>query len=103
MSKILNYIENFYSRMEIKSHKHFIIIMIIFAITGSLALFLTIQILSMMHLKELVSPIIFWPLRIIILFIIYQITLILVAIPFGEFNYFLKFVSKFLKRLGIKI
>ena len=71
MSKIVNYIENFYSRMEIKSHKHFIIIMIIFAITGSLALFLTIQILLMMNLKELVSPIIFWPLRIIILFIIY--------------------------------
>ncbi len=59
MSKIVNYIENFYSRMEIKSHKHFIIIMIIFAITGSLALFLTIQILLMMNLKELVSPIIF--------------------------------------------
>ena len=77
--------------------------MIIFAITGSLALFLTIQILAMINLKELVSPIIFWPLRIIILFIIYQITLILVAIPFGEFKYFLKFVNKFLKRLGIKI
>ena len=103
MSKILNYIENFYARMEINSHKHFIIIMIVFAITGSLALFLTIQILSMINLKELVSPIIFWPLRIVILFIIYQITLILVAIPFGEFKYFLKFVSKFLKRLGIKI
>ena len=103
MSKIVNYIENFYSRMEIISHKHCIIIMIVFAITGSLALFLTIQILAMINLKELVSPIIFWPLRIIILFIIYQITLILVAIPFGEFKYFLKFVSKFLKRLGIKI
>ena len=95
MSKIVNYIENFYSRMEINSHKHFIIIMIIFAITGSLALFLTIQILSMINLKELVDPIIFWPLRII--------TLVLVAIPFGEFKYFLKFVLKFLKRLGIKI
>ncbi len=103
MSKIVNYIENFYSRMEIISHKHFIIIMVVFAITGSLALFFTIQILSLINLKELVSPIIFWPLRVIILFIIYQITLILVAIPFGEFRYFLKFVSKFLSRLGIKI
>ena len=56
-----------------------------------------------MNLKELVSPIIFWPLRIIILFVIYQITLIMVAIPFGEFNYFLRFIKKFLKRIGIKI
>ncbi len=103
MSKIVNYIENFYSRMEIISHRHFIIIMIVFAITGSLALFFTLQILSFVNLKELVSPIIFWPLRIIILFVIYQITLIMVAIPFGEFNYFLKFIKKFLKRIGIKI
>ncbi len=103
MSKIVNYIENFYSRMEIISHKHFIIIMTVFAITGSLALFFTVKLLSFINLKELVSPIVFWPLRVIILFGIYQITLILVAIPFGEFNYFLKFMKKFLKRIGIKI
>ncbi len=103
MSKIVNYIENFYSRMEIISHKHFIIIMTVFAITGSLALFFTVKLLSFINLKELVSPIVFWPLRVIILFGIYQITLILVAIPFGEFNYFLKFIKKFLKRIGIKI
>ena len=103
MSKRVNYIENFYSRMEIISHKHFIIIMTVFAITGSLALFFTVKLLSFINLKELVSPIVFWPLRVIILFGIYQITLILVAIPFGEFNYFLKFIKKFLKRIGIKI
>ena len=103
MSKIVNYIENFYSRMEIISHKHFIIIMTVFAITGSLALFFTVKLLSFINLKELVGPIVFWPLRVIILFGIYQITLILVAIPFGEFNYFLKFIKKFLKRIGIKI
>jgi len=89
--------------MEIISHKHFIIIMTVFAITGSLALFFTVKLLSFINLKELVSPIVFWPLRVIILFGIYQITLILVAIPFGEFNYFLKFIKKFLKRIGIKI
>tara|TARA_B100001093_G_C26522997_1_gene882558 strand:- start:273 stop:584 length:312 start_codon:yes stop_codon:yes gene_type:complete len=103
MSKISNYIENFYARLEIISHKHFIVIMTIFAITGSLALFLTVQVLSIMNLKELLSPFIFWPLRIITLFIIYQITLILVSIPFGEYRYFLKFVRKFLLRVGIKI
>jgi|TARA_X000000368_G_C22821500_1_gene619248 hypothetical protein len=77
--------------------------MTVFAITGSLALFFTVKLLSFINLKELVSPIVFWPLRVIILFGIYQITLILVAIPFGEFNYFLKFIKKFLKRIGIKI
>jgi len=53
--------------------------------------------------EENFNPIIFWPIRIILLFFIYQILLLLVALPFGQFQYFWKFEKKILNRFGLKI
>ena len=90
-----------FKKMNIKSKIQFIVVMIVFSITGSLSLYLTIELLIFLDLKNSISPFIFWPVRLITLFCIYQVTLILIATLFGQFTYFWNFEKKFLKRLGI--
>ena len=91
-------------RLNIQSFYQFMVIMLIFAITGSLSLYITVELFQFIGLKaENLNPIIFWPIRIILLFIIYQVLLLLVALPFGQFQYFWKFEKKFLNRFGLKL
>ena len=91
-------------RLNIESFWQFTLIMIVFAITGSVSLYITVEFFEIIGLKEEnFIPIIFWPIRIILLFFIYQILLLLVALPFGQFRYFWKFEKKILNRFGIKI
>ena len=89
-------------KMNIESKVQFIIVMIVFSITGSLSLYLTIELLMILDIKKLISPFIFWPIRVVTLFLIYQVMLIFIASLFGQFSYFWKFEKKFLKRLGFK-
>ena len=91
-------------RLNIQSFYQFMVIMMIFAITGSLSLYITVELFQFIGLQaENLNPIIFWPIRIILLFIIYQVLLLLVALPFGQFQYFWKFEKKFLNRFGFKL
>ena len=91
-------------RLNIQSFYQFMVIMLIFAITGSLSLYITVELFQFIGLQaENLNPVIFWPIRIILLFIIYQVLLLLVALPFGQFQYFWKFEKKILNRFGIKI
>ena len=91
-------------RLNIMSFWQFILIMTVFAITGSLSLYITVEFFELIRLKEEnFNPIIFWPIRIILLFFIYQILLLLVALPFGQFQYSWKFEKKILNRFGLKI
>ena len=100
----MNIISLMMRRLNIHSFSQFIVIMIIFAITGSLSLYITVELFQFIGLQEEnLNPIIFWPLRIILLFVIYQILLLLVALPFGQFQYFWSFEKKFLSRFGLKL
>ena len=91
-------------RLNIQSFYQFMVIMLIFAITGSLSLYITVELFQFIGLQaENLNPIIFWPIRIILLFIIYQVLLLLVALPFGQFQYFWKFEKKFLNRFRFKL
>jgi hypothetical protein len=51
--------------------------------------------------KTSTSGYLYWPLRIIIIFPIYQLTLPLVGFLFGQFKFFWKFEKKFLRRIGL--
>lgn len=90
-----------FKKMNIKSKIQFIVVMIVFSITGSLSLYLTVELFTLLDLKNSISPFIFWPIRFITLFCIYQVALILIASMFGQFSYFWNFEKKFLKRFGI--
>ena len=100
----MNLISIIMRRLNIQSFYQFMVIMLIFAITGSLSLYITVELFQFIGLQAAnLNPIIFWPIRIILLFIIYQVLLLLVALPFGQFQYFWKFEKKFLNRFGFKL
>jgi hypothetical protein len=52
--------------------------------------------------KEVVSPWLFWPIRILIIFPIYQILIVIIGTLFGQFKFFWSFEKKMLVRLGFK-
>ena len=90
--------------MKIQSFFQFVLVMVVFAITGSLSLIVTVLLFEVLNLNdESFSPLVFWPLRIIFIFFVYQILLLVIAIPFGQFQYFWQFEKKILSRFGLKL
>ena len=87
----------------IKSNFQFIIILIIFAVTGSLSVWVVKPILEIVGLdKSDVNAYIFWPIRIVIIFPIYQVMIVVIGALFGQFKFFWAFEKKMLVRLGFK-
>ena len=90
--------------MKIESFFQFVLVMIVFAITGSLSLIVTVSLFEVLNLNvDSFSPLVFWPLRIIFIFFVYQVLLLILAIPFGQFRYFWQFEKKILSRFGLKL
>ena len=99
-----SFMDVLFKRLNIHSFNQFVLVMIVFAITGSLSLIVTLGFMNAVGINQAsISPYLFWPARIIFLFFAYQILLILVAIPFGQFKYFWNFEKKILARLGVRL
>ena len=87
----------------ITSNFQIIIILLVFSITGSVAVWIAKPVLNLVGLdKEVVSPLVFWPIRIFIIFPIYQILIVIIGTLFGQFKFFWGFEKKMLTRLGFK-
>jgi len=87
----------------ITSNYQIIIILLVFSITGSTAVWIAKPVLNLVGLdKEAVSPWLFWPIRILIIFPIYQILIVIIGTLFGQFKFFWGFEKKMLVRLGFK-
>ena len=90
--------------LKVNSNFQLLIILIVFAITGSLSLYLSEFILNFLNINQNNMNILFyWFLRILILFPVYQILLIIIGTLFGQFSYFWAFEKNFLKKIGINI
>ena len=80
----------------------FVIIMIVFAITGSLALFISKPILDILHINpNTLNTLLYYPLRLAVIFPVYQLVLIMVGALFGQFEFFWRLEKKMMKRLGL--
>ena len=102
--KNLGFMEILFKRLNIQSFNQFVLVMIVFAVTGSLSLIVTFELMDSVGINPVnTSPYLFWPIRIIFLFFVYQILLLLVAIPFGQLKYFWNFEKKILSRLGVRL
>ena len=87
----------------ITSNFQIITILLVFSITGSIAVLIAKPVLNLVGLdKEVVSPWLFWPIRIFIIFPIYQILIVIIGTLFGQFKFFWAFEKKMLSRLGFK-
>ena len=81
-----------------------IVIFAVFSVTGSTAVYVAGPVLDFFGITSTSMPSwAFWPLRIIIIFPIYQCLLIIVGTLAGQFKYFWEFEKKFLRRIGIHL
>ena len=76
---MINYLKK---KWGIESSSQFVIVMVVFALTGSAAALLSKPLLTILNLNN-IPQVIYWPLRLTIIFPIYQILLILFGYIFG--------------------
>lgn len=88
-------------RWNIESNFQLTIIFIVFAITGSTSAWLSKPVCFWLGIiKEDYG---FWytPIRLLVIFPLYQVLLVLIGFTFGQFKFFWEFEKKMLRRLGL--
>lgn len=95
--------EKLKERWGIESNWAIIAILIVFAINGSFSAWVAKPVTEFFGItRETVNPSwLYMPIRILLIFPIYQITLPVVGWLFGQFKFFWNFEKKFLRRLGL--
>lgn len=94
-------------RWGIRSNFQLIVILIIFAITGSSSVYVAKPFLNLIGLQQENFPeswwgaTLYWTLRILLIFPFYQILLVAYGWLFGQFKFFWNFEKKMLKRMGL--
>ena len=89
----------FKKKWKVTSTFQFFVIMIVFAITGSLSIYISKPILSFFNINQNSLNIMYYPIRILIIFPIYQILIVLIGSLFGQFSFFWNLEKKMLMRI----
>ena len=91
-------------KWQIENNLQFALILITFAVTGSTAAFLRKYLMAWLGLakEDINNPWIYYPISIFLMFIFYQITLLINGTLLGQFKFFWAFEKKMLGRFGIK-
>jgi len=98
---VLKIFEKLEPRWQVQYRWELIAIFIVFAITGSTSARISDPIISFLGFsKETTNGFIYWPIRILVIFPIYQLLLVCVGWLFGQFTFFWNFEKKMLSRLG---
>ena len=94
--------EKLKERWGITSNVQIVLILIVFAINGSFAAWVANPVTEFIGIdRETKNGFIYWPLRIFLIFPIYQLTLPIVGFIFGQFKFFWNFEKKFLSKIGL--
>lgn len=95
-------IEKLKKRWNITSNFQVVIILLVFALTGTTAAKLTDPFMNLVNIETNSLPVFLrWIVRIAIILPIYQVLLLLYGWLFGQFAFFWTFEKKFLSRLGL--
>ena len=89
-------------RWNIQSNFQVIIILIVFAITGSLTVYVRKAIFDLIGITTETHLLVKIPLYIIVLLTVYNILLIIVGSVFGQFRFFWEFEKRFFGRFFLK-
>lgn len=93
---------NFKKRWNIKSNWQVFVILVVFAVTGSTAAYLSKPVLSLFGIvRNETSGWMYWPLYIILIFPIYQVLLVTFGFIFGQFDFFWAFEKKMLRSMKL--
>ncbi|MFV5692645.1 DUF6787 family protein [Flavobacterium sp. LT1R49] len=89
-------------RWGIETNFQLTIIFIVFAITGSASAWLSKPFCFWLGITK--SDLGYWftPVRLFLIFPIYQVLLVLIGFIFGQFKFFWAFEKKMLKRMGFR-
>ncbi len=94
--------EKLKQRWGIESNFQIVVIFVVFAVTGSAAAKLAEPATELIGLyRETTNAWLYWIIRILLIFPIYQILLVAFGWLFGQFRFFWNFEKKMLKRLGL--
>ncbi|WP_370476869.1 DUF6787 family protein [Tamlana flava] len=95
--------EKLKTRWGIESNWQVVLILIVFAITGSTASYIGKPILGFLNIdRENFGTFGYWTIRIVLLFIVYQFMLVFFGWLFGQYKFFWNFEKKMLRRIGLK-
>tara|TARA_B100000586_G_scaffold57455_1_gene39363 strand:+ start:436 stop:738 length:303 start_codon:yes stop_codon:yes gene_type:complete len=90
-------------KWKISSNLQLTKIFIVFSITGSFAAAISSPVAENLGINsQNLDWYIYWPVRIVIITLIYQVALLVVAAIFFELKFFWEFEKKFLRRIGFK-
>ncbi len=93
--------EKLKKRWNLNSNKQVFLILLVFSITGYTSLIIAKPLLNLIGLaQETTNPWLYRPLRILLIFPIYQLLIVVFGWLFGQFDFFWNFEKKMLKRLG---
>ena len=96
---MINNLINFFGA---NSKLHLFKIFIIFGLAGSLSVILSEPLLQLVSIENYISnKFLYWLIRLILIFPLYQFVLIAIALVFGELRYFKKFFIKFINYFKI--
>ena len=104
----MGYFNRLKDKWAVESNLQFVIIFIVFAITGSSSVKIAKPLLELMGIEMsafeniFLGGAIYWILRVLIVFPIYQILLLFFGTIFFQFKFFWKFEKKILSRMGFK-
>ena len=88
-------------RWGIDSNWQIFVILLVFAITGSSAAKLAGPLTEFIGLSKEVGGFLYWTIRILIIFPIYQVLLVFFGWLFGEYQFFWNFEKKMLRRMKL--
>lgn len=95
-------------KWEVTSNFQLVLIFVVFAITGSLSVKLGQPILDFLNLNPVqfssltFGKALYWFLRLLLIFPIYQVLLLVIAGLFFQFKFFWAFEKRILRRIGFK-
>ena len=90
-------------KWNIQSNFQLFVILLVFAITGSSSLLVADPILAYFNITdETLNAWIYKPLRLILIFPVYQVLILIFGALFGQFQFFWNFEKKMLARMGFK-
>ncbi|MDO7599040.1 MAG: diacylglyceryl transferase [Flavobacteriaceae bacterium] len=104
----MGYFKKLKEKWDVKSNFQFLIIFIVFGITGSSSVVVAKPIMEVLGILPVyfedifLGNVVYWMLRILVIFPVYQILLLLFGILFFQFKFFWNFEKKILSRMGFK-
>ena len=104
----MGYFNRLKDKWAVESNLQLVIIFVVFAITGSSSVKIAKPLLELMGVEMsafeniFLGSVIYWILRILIVFPIYQILLLFFGTLFFQFKFFWNFEKKILSRMGFK-